>query len=83
MLVPDVLPSTPPFIDTVQADSVAEAVGLQADDLIVYLNGRLVRSCKQFRRMLGTIEQEQPVTLTILRDQALVEATLQLSPRPE
>jgi serine protease Do len=75
-LVPDVLASTPPFIDAVATGSPAAAAGLIADDLVVYLNGQLVRTCKQLHAALMAIEQDEPVGLTVLRDQELIEVVL-------
>ncbi|OHB74940.1 MAG: hypothetical protein A2W31_13925 [Planctomycetes bacterium RBG_16_64_10] len=75
-LLPDVLPNTPPFVDTVQTGSPADASGLKPDDLIVYINRRFVRSCAELRGALQAIEHDQAVGLTVLRDQQLIDATL-------
>src|SRR5690606_22269347 len=49
VLVPDILPKTPPFIDQVLPGSPAEQAGLQPDDLILFVNERMATSCKSLR----------------------------------
>ncbi len=76
VLVPDVLTRTPPFVDAVRPDSPAARVGLRADDLIVFLNGRLLRSCGQLKEALERLEASEPVNMTVLRDGDLVGLTM-------
>jgi serine protease Do len=77
LLVPDVLERTPPYIDAVRPDSPAAAAGLRPDDLVLFLNDRLVQSCKTFRSELEYINRDQSVKLTVIRDQELIEVELQ------
>ncbi|MBL99739.1 MAG: serine protease [Rhodopirellula sp.] len=76
-LVPDVLAKTPPFIDSVTADSEAEKNGIRPDDLILYLNDRRIDSCSTLRSELELIDQIDDVTLVIQRDDELIEFVLQ------
>lgn len=75
-LVPDVVERTPPFVDRVTPGSPAALAGLRPDDLIVYLNERLVPSCRAFVQELAKIDRIDPVKFTILRNKELVETEL-------
>jgi serine protease Do len=76
-LVPDVLVKTPPFIDGVQVDSPAAKAGLKPDDLLLFINGRLVPSCKQAAEELSYLNRLEDVRLTVQRGAELIEVTLQ------
>ena len=76
-LVPDILDRTPPYVDRVQPGSPASQVGLKPDDLVLLVGDRLVQSCKALRDELQYIDFEDPVKLTVLRGQQLIEVTLQ------
>jgi S1-C subfamily serine protease len=76
-LVPDVLERTPPYVEQVRAGSPAEKAGVRPDDLIILLGDRLVQSCKFLRADLEYIDYQDPVKLTLLRGQELIEVTLQ------
>ena len=78
-LVPDVLERTPPFIDQVRSESPAAGAGLQPDDLVLFVNGRLVQSCKILIDELERIDRADPVKLTIIRQQELLEMELSLN----
>lgn len=78
VLVPDVLDRTPPFIDRVQAGSIADKAGLKPDDLVIFIGGRIVQSCKQLADELAQIDRIDPVKITVLRNQELVEVELNL-----
>ena len=73
VLVPEVLPKTPPFVERVVSGSSAESAGLRADDLIVFVDGRTVGSIDALREELSYIDRIDPVRLTVQRDQELVE----------
>ncbi len=76
VLVPDVLDRTPPYIDYVRGASAAAEAGLRADDLIIFVNDRLVQSCRLLRQSLQTIEHDAQIKLTVMRDQEMLEFTL-------
>jgi serine protease Do len=81
VLMPDVVARTPPYLDGVYSGSPADVAGLRPDDLIVFLNDRLIQTCRFLKDELEYIDHEDPVTLTILRDGELVEFKLQVSGR--
>ncbi len=73
VLVPEVLPKTPPFVERVVIGSSAESAGLRPDDLIVFVDGRIIGSIDALREELSYIDRIDPVRLTVQRDQELVE----------
>jgi serine protease Do len=77
-LVTDFLPKTPPFVEAVKPGSPAAKAGIKPDDLILFVNERVVPSCKQLGEELTFIDRLDPVKLTIQRGQDLVEVSIQL-----
>lgn len=75
-LVPDFLQKTPPFIEGVRAGSPAAKAGLKPDDLVLFVNGRLVPSCKLLADELEYIDRIDQVQLTLQRGQELIEVSL-------
>ena len=82
VLVPDVLFRTPAFIDRVQRGSAAAAAGLQPDDLVLFINGDLVQSCRVFRQRLGRIDPGGVLKLTVRRGDKLVPVELPVPRKP-
>lgn len=76
VLVPDVLERTPPFLDAVRPGSPAARAGLLPDDLILFVNDRLVQSCKAVVNELEYVDRIDAVKLTVLRAQELVDVQL-------
>lgn len=76
ILVPDVLPKTPPFIDRVQRGSPAEKAGLKPDDLILFVNGRIVSSCRGLLDEVRLIDRVEELRLSVQRDSELLEIVL-------
>lgn len=79
-LVPDILAKTPPFVDYVRADSPAERAGLQADDLILFVNDRVAASCNVVEEELSFVDRIDPVRLMVQRGQQLLDVELQPAP---
>ena len=75
-LVPDFLPRTPPFVESVKPASIAAKGGVRPDDLILFLNGHVAPSCKLLVDELTFIDRLDPLRLTIQRGQELVEIEL-------
>lgn len=79
-LVPDFLPRTPPFVESVEPKSTAAKSGIRPDDLVLFVNGRVVASCKLLSDELTFVDRLDPVQLTIQRGQELLQ--LELVPEP-
>jgi S1-C subfamily serine protease len=77
-LVTDFLPKTPPFVESVKSGSPAAKAGVRTDDLILFVNDRVVPSCKQLADELSFVDRLDPVKLTIQRGQDLIEVSLQV-----
>ncbi len=76
VLVPDVLPKTPPFLDRVRPGSPAAKAGLRPDDLIVFLNDQTVNSGQVLRDEIALIDRIDEVRLIVLRGQELINVSL-------
>ncbi len=76
MLVPNVLPRTPPYVDTVRPNSPADKAGLRPDDMVVFLAEEPIPSCRALVEAIGLFEADEEVQLSVLRDGALVEFRL-------
>ncbi|MDO4551234.1 MAG: S1C family serine protease [Planctomycetia bacterium] len=76
-LLPDVVYRTPAYIDWVEPNSLAAKAGLQPDDLIVFISGKLVQSCKAVSTELEYIDHEDAVTISVIRGTEMIEVTLQ------
>lgn len=79
LLVPDFLPKTPPFVEAVRGESPAAMAGMKPDDLILFVNGRLIASCASLVEELSFVDQLDTVHLTVQRGRELIE--FELSPR--
>ncbi|MCA9267502.1 MAG: PDZ domain-containing protein, partial [Planctomycetales bacterium] len=80
VLVPDVLDRTPPFVDRVESGTVAEAAGVKADDLVLFLGEHVVQSCQTLRQQLGMLDRAEEITLVLQRGEDLVEVMLRAKP---
>lgn len=78
LLVPDFLDRTPPFVESVKPGSPAAAAGLRPDDLVLFVNGRIVPSCKLVGEELSFIDRLEEVRLTVQRGTDLLDLTLTL-----
>lgn len=79
MLVPDVLPRTPPYVDTVRPNSPADKAGLRPDDMVVFVAEEPIASCQSLVDALALHEFDEEVQISVLRNGALVEFRM----RPE
>ncbi len=77
VLVPNVLERTPPFIDQVRSDTPASLSGLRPDDLLVFINDRLVQSCNALMDELTFIDRADEVKISVMRDNQFLEFSLQ------
>jgi len=81
VLVPDLLDSTPAYVESLVPDSPAARAGLVRDDLVIAVNGRAVPSRAAVERTLGELAAGDPVRLAVVRDGAVVD--VDLGPRPQ
>ncbi|CAL1125523.1 unnamed protein product [Cladocopium goreaui] len=77
VLVPNVLERTPPFIDQIRSSTPAYAGGLRPDDLLIFVNGRLIQSCNDLFDELTYIDRADPVEISVMRNNEFIEFTLQ------
>lgn len=71
VLVPNVVDSTPVYVDAIRPESPAAEAGLRADDLVLFVGGVLVRSLNDLREQSKFIEQPEEVVLTVRRGESL------------
>ncbi len=76
VLIPDVLETTPAYIDDVAEGSPASRAGLQPDDLILLVNGKRVESQRTFRNLLRTIDRRDDVEFTVQRETQILPSVL-------
>jgi serine protease Do len=76
VLVPDVVARTPCYVDSVLTGSAADQAGLRADDLILFANGELIQSCREFRDRLGRLETGDRLQLLVRRGAEMIEVQL-------
>ncbi len=76
ILIPNVLPKTPAYVDLVEAQSPAKAAGLQSDDLILFINSTRVTSQAALLEELKTIDRADSVTLLVQRGTELKEIVI-------
>jgi serine protease Do len=72
VLIPDVLPKTPAYIDQVIPKSIADRSGLLANDLVLLLNDLRVESRRFLEESLASIDSADSFTLLVQRGQELV-----------
>ncbi len=77
-LIPDVLPLTPPYVDSVRRNSAADLAGLRADDLVIFVAGKQVASCRALADELSYHDQREEMTVGLLRDGELLEVSLKI-----
>jgi len=80
IMVPDVLYRTPAFIDSVLPGSLVAKAGLRPDDLVVFVNDELIKSCKTLKAELGKLESGDLLRLVVRRDNQLISLELQVPP---
>lgn len=76
ILIPNVLPKTPAFVDLIQPGSVAQKAGLKNDDLILFLNSTRIVSQQNLLEELSYIDRADEITLLVQRKNQLQEIRL-------
>lgn len=75
-LVPDVLESTPAYVDSLLRDGPAWRAGLRPDDLILLIDGKRVESQRVMRQVLRTIDRRDDVPITVQRGSQIIPVTV-------
>ncbi len=76
VMVPDVLETTPAYIDEVLPGTPASRADLRPDDLILLIDGKRVDSQRTLRQLLRMIDRRDDVELTIQRDSEILPLVL-------
>ena len=71
-MIPDVVRRTPAYVESVAPSSPAAKVGMQPDDLILFVNDELIQSCRMLNNQLGHLEAGDDVKLVLRRGDDLV-----------
>lgn len=83
VMVPDVLVRTPAYIDSLIADSPAAQIGLRRNDLVMFVNDRLVQSVSALQDELGQLEAGDTLRLVVRRDDQLMSFELLVPRKPD
>jgi len=81
VLLPDLLDRTPPFIESVAAESPAFRAGLRPDDLVIAVGGQSVATRAAVQQAIAALAVGDPVRLSVVRGGTIVECDL--GPRPD
>lgn len=73
VLLPDVLPRTPAFIDAVAPSSPAAKAGLRPDDLLLMVGGLRIESRAQLVRLLEGFDQSERLVFLLQRGETVME----------
>lgn len=77
VLVPNVLESTPVYVDAVMPGTPAAKAKLRPDDLILLLDGQRVGDQKTLGELLRRIDRRDAISITIQRDTDVLPIRLQ------
>lgn len=83
VFVPNLLERTPPYIERVKANSPAAKAGLRPDDLIVFIDGELIVSIKDFEKVLKKTRPGMKLKLEVRRGSGLQSVDLTLGKAPK
>ncbi len=78
VLVPNVVQRTPGYVDSVIPESPAAKAGVQREDLVVFLNDTLVRSCNEVQDAIGGLTPGRKVELVVRRGDTLKSFQIEL-----
>ncbi len=76
LLVPDVLESTPAYVDDVVEGGPAARADLRPDDLVLLVDGKRVENQRSLRRLLRTIDRRDDVELTVQRETQILPVVI-------
>ncbi|MFK8115364.1 MAG: S1C family serine protease [Rubripirellula sp.] len=76
VMIPDVLETTPAYIDDLRPNGPASRAGLRPDDLVLLISGKRVESQRSLQKFLRTIDRRDNVELTVQRDTEILPMVL-------
>jgi len=76
LLIPQIIPQVPAYVEYVFPDSPAEKAGIKPDDLIVTVQGKIVRTCEEVRKHLQGLPKDSKIILGIQRGEGFLELEL-------
>lgn len=76
VMIPDVLETTPAYIDDIIDGSSAARAELRPDDLILLVEGSRVESQRSLRGLLRTIDRRDDVEMTVQRENEILPLVL-------
>jgi serine protease Do len=83
ILVPNAVSATPPYIEEIIPGSPAAKAKLQPDDLIVYIDGELVPTIKEFRKLIQQTNPGVTLQMEVQRGTQLKTVRLTLEDYPK
>ena len=83
ILVPNAVSVTPPYVEEVVPGSPAAKAGLRPDDLIVYIDGELVPSIKQYRELVKYARPGTELIFEVQRGMTLKTVRLKVDALPK
>jgi serine protease Do len=83
ILVPNAVSVTPPYVEEVVPGSPAAKAGLRPDDLIVYIDGELVPSIRQYREIVKYARPGAELIFEVQRGNRLTTVRLKLGEQPK
>jgi serine protease Do len=72
VLIPNVIPKTPAFVDQVRSDSLAQKSGVLPNDLILMINDQRIDSQKSLQQVLLGIERSDSFQILLQRGTELI-----------
>jgi serine protease Do len=69
-------------VDAVRPGSPAANADLRPDDLLLFVNDRLVQSCKALANELSFVDRIDTLKVTVIRGQDLIEVKLSAPVEP-
>ncbi len=83
VMIPDVVPRTPAYIEDVIPGSAAAAAGVKTEDLILFINGELIQSCRHLNEVFGKLEDGSTIDVVFRRDAKLQTVKLMVPKKAE
>jgi serine protease Do len=82
VMIPDVVARTPAYVEEVTPNSVAAQAGIKTDDLILFVNGELIQSCRHLMEVCDKLEDGTMVDFVLRRDGKLETIKLVVPEKP-